>query len=195
MDCRGDTANFFGFGSVPIESPGRDDSHDRRGLRRSCAGGERALVGAGGTDFGSVPIEHVKVVGQVNYCDQSLRPAAPSSTTVGRAPWPRPAVVNPPTDESFVRCPISRSLLSLPQTNEKVSIGRRFMNFSVSRWWPTYTEFLPRNTSPAPARSRRGSPNPSQALRPPPTRWKSSPAWRASADLRRRRHPESRPKI
>lgn len=56
---------FFGFGSVPIGSP----AETIRMISSACAElGERAIVGAGGTDFGDVPhFEHVKVVGQVNY--------------------------------------------------------------------------------------------------------------------------------
>ncbi|MGV0714064.1 glycosyltransferase [Mycolicibacterium sp. XJ662] len=56
---------FFGFGSVPIGSPAETIEM----IGAACARlGERALVGAGGTDFGSAPrFGHVKVVGQVNY--------------------------------------------------------------------------------------------------------------------------------
>jgi UDP:flavonoid glycosyltransferase YjiC (YdhE family) len=55
----------FGFGSIPVESPG-----DTLALiSAACAQlGERALVCSGGTDFSRVPhLEHVKVVGAVNY--------------------------------------------------------------------------------------------------------------------------------
>lgn len=56
---------FFGFGSVPIGSPADTIAM----IAAACAKlGARAIVGAGGTDFGDVPrFEHVKVVGQVNY--------------------------------------------------------------------------------------------------------------------------------
>lgn len=56
---------FFGFGTVPIGSPAEMIAM----IGAACARlGERALVGAGGTDFGDVPqFDHVKVVGQVNY--------------------------------------------------------------------------------------------------------------------------------
>jgi UDP:flavonoid glycosyltransferase YjiC (YdhE family) len=56
---------FFGFGSVPIGSPAETIEM----IGAACAQlGERALVGAGGTDFSDVPhFEHVKVVGLVNY--------------------------------------------------------------------------------------------------------------------------------
>jgi UDP:flavonoid glycosyltransferase YjiC (YdhE family) len=56
---------FFGFGSVPIGSPAETITM----IAQACAElGERALVGAGGTDFSDIPqFEHVKVVGQVNY--------------------------------------------------------------------------------------------------------------------------------
>ncbi|WP_319437515.1 glycosyltransferase [Mycobacterium sp. RTGN5] len=56
---------FFGFGSVPIGSPA-----DTIGMiAAACARlGERAIVGAGGTDYSDVPRhDHVNVVGQVNY--------------------------------------------------------------------------------------------------------------------------------
>jgi UDP:flavonoid glycosyltransferase YjiC (YdhE family) len=56
---------FFGFGSVPIGSPADTVAM----ISAACAQlGERALIGAGGTDFSDVPhFDHVKVVGQVNY--------------------------------------------------------------------------------------------------------------------------------
>jgi UDP:flavonoid glycosyltransferase YjiC (YdhE family) len=56
---------FFGFGSVPIGSPAETITM----IAAACARlGERAIVGAGGTDFSNLPhFEHVKVVGQVNY--------------------------------------------------------------------------------------------------------------------------------
>ncbi len=56
---------FFGFGSVPIGSPADTIAMISAVCTRL---GERAIVGAGGTDFGELPREdHVKVVGQVNY--------------------------------------------------------------------------------------------------------------------------------
>jgi UDP:flavonoid glycosyltransferase YjiC (YdhE family) len=56
---------FFGFGSVPIESPADTMSM----IATACSAlGQRAVIGAGGTDFGTVPqFDHVKLVGQVNY--------------------------------------------------------------------------------------------------------------------------------
>lgn len=56
---------FFGFGSIPVESPADTIAM----IGAACARlGERALVGAAGTDFGDVPLpEHVKVVGTMNY--------------------------------------------------------------------------------------------------------------------------------
>jgi len=55
----------FGFGSIPVESPA--ETIDM--IASACAElGERALVCAGGTDFGDSPrFEHVKVAGTVNY--------------------------------------------------------------------------------------------------------------------------------
>jgi UDP:flavonoid glycosyltransferase YjiC (YdhE family) len=56
---------FFGFGSMPVESP--TDTIDM--IAGACAElGERALVGAGWSDFSNVPqFEHVKVVAAVNH--------------------------------------------------------------------------------------------------------------------------------
>ena len=56
---------FFGFGSIPVESPA--DAIDMIGA--ACQQlGERALIGAGWSDFSNVPhFDHVKVVGEMNY--------------------------------------------------------------------------------------------------------------------------------
>lgn len=56
---------FFGFGSIPVESPADTIAM----ISAACAQlGERALIGAAGTDFTDVRIpEHVKVVGTMNY--------------------------------------------------------------------------------------------------------------------------------
>ena len=56
---------FFGFGSMPVESP--VDTIDM--IAGACAElGERGLVGAGWSDFSRVSqFEHVKVVGAVNH--------------------------------------------------------------------------------------------------------------------------------
>jgi UDP:flavonoid glycosyltransferase YjiC (YdhE family) len=55
----------FGFGSMAVESP----ADTLAMISAACAElGERALVCAAGTDFSHVPhLEHVKVVGAVNY--------------------------------------------------------------------------------------------------------------------------------
>ncbi|WP_068185761.1 glycosyltransferase [Mycobacterium sp. UM_CSW] len=56
---------FFGFGSIPVESPADTIAM----IAAACAQlGERALVVAGGTDYSDVPrVDHVKVVGALNY--------------------------------------------------------------------------------------------------------------------------------
>ena len=56
---------FFGFGSMPVESP----ADTLAMISAACAQlGERALVCAGWSDFSDVPhFDHVKVVGAVNY--------------------------------------------------------------------------------------------------------------------------------
>jgi UDP:flavonoid glycosyltransferase YjiC (YdhE family) len=56
---------FFGFGSMPVESP----TDTLAMISATCAElGERALICAGWTDFGDVPhVEDVKVVSAVNF--------------------------------------------------------------------------------------------------------------------------------
>jgi UDP:flavonoid glycosyltransferase YjiC (YdhE family) len=56
---------YFGFGSIPVESPGDTVAM----ISAACAQlGERALVCSGGTDFSRIPhFDNVKVVGLVNY--------------------------------------------------------------------------------------------------------------------------------
>jgi UDP:flavonoid glycosyltransferase YjiC (YdhE family) len=56
---------FFGFGSIPVESPADTIAM----IDAACARlGERALVGAAGTDFSAAPhSERVKVVGLMDY--------------------------------------------------------------------------------------------------------------------------------
>jgi UDP:flavonoid glycosyltransferase YjiC (YdhE family) len=56
---------FFGFGSMPVESPADTVAM----ISAACAQlGERALVCAGWSDFSDVPrFDHVKVVGLANY--------------------------------------------------------------------------------------------------------------------------------
>jgi UDP:flavonoid glycosyltransferase YjiC (YdhE family) len=56
---------YFGFGSIPVESPADTIAM----IAAACARlGERALVGAAGTDYRDVPhFDHVKVVGALNF--------------------------------------------------------------------------------------------------------------------------------
>jgi UDP:flavonoid glycosyltransferase YjiC (YdhE family) len=56
---------FFGFGSVPVGSPAETTAM----IAAACGQlGQRAVIGAGGTDYGDVRhFANVKVVGQVNY--------------------------------------------------------------------------------------------------------------------------------
>ncbi|BBY80651.1 glycosyltransferase [Mycolicibacterium pulveris] len=66
--AQGSPPIFFGFGSMPLDSAAADTIAMIAG---ACAQlGERAVIGAGWTDFGSVPrYEHVKIVGAVNYAE------------------------------------------------------------------------------------------------------------------------------
>jgi UDP:flavonoid glycosyltransferase YjiC (YdhE family) len=56
---------FFGFGSIPVESPADTIAM----ISAACAElGQRAVIGAAGTDFGALPHpDHVLVAGTMNY--------------------------------------------------------------------------------------------------------------------------------
>lgn len=58
---------FFGFGSMPVESTADTIAM----IAGACAQlGERALIGAGWTDYSAVPrYDHVKIVGAMNYAE------------------------------------------------------------------------------------------------------------------------------
>jgi UDP:flavonoid glycosyltransferase YjiC (YdhE family) len=78
---------FFGFGSIPVESPADTIAM----IGAACAQlGERALVGAAGTDFSDAAhFEHVKVVGVVNFstifpaCRALVHHGGSSTTPIG----------------------------------------------------------------------------------------------------------------
>jgi UDP:flavonoid glycosyltransferase YjiC (YdhE family) len=78
---------YFGFGSIPVESPADTIAM----IGAACAQlGERALVGAAGTDFRNVPhFDHVKVVGAVNFasifpaCRALVHHGGSSTTPIG----------------------------------------------------------------------------------------------------------------
>jgi UDP:flavonoid glycosyltransferase YjiC (YdhE family) len=78
---------FFGFGSIPVESPADTIAM----ISSACAQlGERALIGAAGTDFGNAPhSDNVKVVGTMNYaaifpaCRALVHHGGSSTTPIG----------------------------------------------------------------------------------------------------------------
>ena len=65
--AKGTPPIFFGFGSVPVGSPADTIAMISAVCERL---GERAVVGAGSTDFSAISTpEHVKVVGLVNFAE------------------------------------------------------------------------------------------------------------------------------
>lgn len=63
--AEGEPPIFFGFGSIPVESPADTIAMIAAVCTRL---GGRALIGAAGTDFTNAPgFDHVKVVGTMNY--------------------------------------------------------------------------------------------------------------------------------
>ena len=112
---------FFGFGSIPVESPA--DTVEM--ISAACAQlGERALVCSGWSDFSDVPhFEHVKVVGAVNYaaifptCRAVVHHGGAGSTAIGlRAGIPTLILWTWP-DQSFWGATVRRL---------KVGAARRF---------------------------------------------------------------------
>jgi UDP:flavonoid glycosyltransferase YjiC (YdhE family) len=96
---------YFGFGSIPIESPADMVSM----IGEACAElGERALVCAGWSDFSGVPaLEHVKVVSAMNFatifpgCRAVVHHGAAGTTAAGlRAGLPTLVLWTLP-DQSF----------------------------------------------------------------------------------------------
>ncbi|WP_396931704.1 glycosyltransferase [Mycolicibacterium sp.] len=78
---------FFGFGSIPVESPSDTIAMIDAACERL---GERALVGAANTDFSDAPhSERVKVVGLMNYatvfpaCRAVVHHGGSSTTPIG----------------------------------------------------------------------------------------------------------------
>ncbi len=78
---------YFGFGSMPVESPADTIAM----IGEACAQlGERALIGAGWSDFSDIPhFEHVKIVGAVNFaaifpaCRAVVHHGGSSTTPIG----------------------------------------------------------------------------------------------------------------
>jgi UDP:flavonoid glycosyltransferase YjiC (YdhE family) len=78
---------YFGFGSIPVESPADTVAMISAACKRL---GERALIGAAGSDFSKVPVDdHVKVVGALNYpatfpqCRALVHHGGSSTTPIG----------------------------------------------------------------------------------------------------------------
>jgi UDP:flavonoid glycosyltransferase YjiC (YdhE family) len=112
---------FFGFGSMPVESP----ADTLAMIGAACAElGERALVCAGWSDFSDVPhFEHVKVVGAVNFttifpaCRAIVHHGGAGTTAVGlRAGVPTLILSMDPT----------QTLLGAQIKRLKVGSARRF---------------------------------------------------------------------
>jgi UDP:flavonoid glycosyltransferase YjiC (YdhE family) len=112
---------FFGFGSVPVESP----ADTLAMISSACAQlGERALVCAGWSDFSHVShLDHVKVVGAVNYaaifpaCRAVVHHGGAGTTAIGlRAGVPQ-LVLSTLPDQLIWAAQLKRL---------KVGCGRRF---------------------------------------------------------------------
>ncbi|MBS4729540.1 glycosyltransferase [Mycobacterium sp. SM1] len=114
---------YFGFGSIPVESP----ADTLAMIAEACARlGQRALVCAGWSDFSNMPdLGHVKVVGAVNYatvfpaCRAVVHHGGAGTTAAGlRAGVPQLilwTLHDQPTWAARIKC-------------LKVGFGRRFLS-------------------------------------------------------------------
>jgi UDP:flavonoid glycosyltransferase YjiC (YdhE family) len=112
---------FFGFGSMPVESP----SETLAMIASACARlGERALVCAGWDDFGAAArFEHVKVVGVVNFasvfpqCRAVVHHGGAGTTALGLRSGMPTLVLSTDANQALWGAQIKRL---------KVGTGRRF---------------------------------------------------------------------
>jgi UDP:flavonoid glycosyltransferase YjiC (YdhE family) len=112
---------FFGFGSMPVEAPA-----DTVAMLGAVAArlGERALVCAGGSDFSRVPhLDHVKVVGAVNYaaifpaCRAVVHHGGAGTTAIGlRAGVP----------QLILSTDLDQTLWGIRVKRMKIGCGQRF---------------------------------------------------------------------
>jgi UDP:flavonoid glycosyltransferase YjiC (YdhE family) len=112
---------FFGFGSMPVESPA--DTLDMISAA-SAQLGERALVCAGGTDLSHVShLDHVKVVGTVNYaaifpaCRAVVHHGGAGTTAIGLRAGVPTLILSTDLDQTLWGTRVKRL---------KVGAGRRF---------------------------------------------------------------------
>ena len=142
---------FFGFGSMPVESP----ADTLAMISAACAQlGERALVCSGETDFSHVPhFDHVKVVGAVNYaaafpaCRAVVHHGGAGTTAAGLRAGVPTLILSTLGDQTLWGARVKRL---------KVGTARRFSSTTRDRWSRTCAGSSPRNTSPGPARSPPG---------------------------------------
>jgi UDP:flavonoid glycosyltransferase YjiC (YdhE family) len=112
---------LFGFGSIPIESAASTLAM----IGEACAQlGERALICAAGTDFSDAPqLEHVKVVGTVNYaavfpsCRAVVHHGGAGTTAAGLRAGVPTLILSTDLDQSLWGVRVKRL---------KVGIARRF---------------------------------------------------------------------
>ena len=142
---------FFGFGSIPVESPADTIAM----IGAACAQlGERALVGAGWSDFSGVPhFDHVKVVGAMSYaaifpaCRAVVHHGGAGTTAAGlRAGVP--ALILWMADVQFMWGAALKRL--------KVGTARRFSTTTEKSLVADLRQSSPRNTLPEPASSPPG---------------------------------------
>ena len=142
---------YFGFGSMPVESPADTIAM----ISAACAQlGERALVCAGGTDFSHVPhFDHVKVVGPVNYaaifpaCRAVVHHGGAGTTAAGLRAGVPTLILSTELDQPIWGALVKRL---------KVGTARRFSTTTQKSLVADLRRSSPRNTSPGPARSPPG---------------------------------------
>lgn len=112
---------FFGFGSIPVESPADTIAM----IAAACARlGERALIGAAGTDFRDAGrFDHVKVVGTLNY--PAVFPACRAVVHHGGSST-TPIVMRAGVPQLILYWDMVHAIYARSVTRLKVGAGRRF---------------------------------------------------------------------
>jgi UDP:flavonoid glycosyltransferase YjiC (YdhE family) len=112
---------FFGFGSMPVKSPADTIAM----IAATCAElGERAVIGAAGSDFRDVPrFDHVKVVGVVNFA--AIFPACRVIVHHGGA-GTTAASLRAGVPELILSMDLNQALWGMQIKRMKVGTSRRF---------------------------------------------------------------------
>ena len=175
----GNAADLLRIRQHPGRIAGRHDRDDRAACARL---GERALVGAAGTDFSNVPhLEHVKVVGTMNYA--TVFPACRAVVHHGGSST-TPIVMRAGVPQLILYWDLVHAIYGAAVKRLKVGTARRFSTATEESLVADLRTILgPQYVASGRASLPPGSPSLPRARRPPPTMLENfARATSASAD-------------